>query len=282
MNSFHFSSSHYAIPQLPLQRQAPDRQTPWVLYQSSRLNTFLEQFSIPICYGFTGKPLSLGGSSLSAQERADNRSLLVKQMGLNTAIEMLVPNQVHSDIALVNQDAHNTECDAVIITESRLPAMIQVADCVPVLLLDPKARIGAVVHAGWRGTAASITLKTAVKMSALTGNQPDTFLAVMGPSAGGCCYEVSQEVHTALAKSLTTQDQQSLNAWSAPSRPEEMHYYVDLKRVNQAQLASLGLGNPKSSGWVDIIEACTLCLPEFLWSYRRGETGRQSLFLEFG
>ncbi|MBY0450818.1 MAG: polyphenol oxidase family protein [Cyanobacteria bacterium] len=281
------TSSHYAIPKLPPQRQTPDQQAPWVLYQSARLNAFLAQSALSLRYGFTGKPLSLGGSALSVEERTKNRLLLAQEAGLSVTIPVLAPEQIHSDIALLNQEALSTGCDAVIITEPGLPAIVQAADCVPVLLLDPKACVGAVIHAGWRGTAASITLKTALKLSALTGNPPETLLAVIGPSAGGCCYEVSHEVYNALSQSLATKEKQALPSWCLPSRPEESHclephYYVDLKRVNQAQLASLGLGTPKASGWIDIIEACTLCLPAFLWSHRRGETGRQVLYLEFG
>src|SRR5664280_1684057 len=72
-------------------------------------------------------------------------------------------------------------------------AMVLSADCLPVALSQPSAV--AMVHAGWRGLAAGV-LEESVRALRELGGAGAT-VAVLGPCAGVCCYEVGQEVHAA-------------------------------------------------------------------------------------
>ena len=238
--------------------------TPFVLYQSTLLNAYAER----VIHGFTGKPLTLGGAAFSPEEVQAARRAVCEHAGLDYE-RLVLPRQTHTDLALLNDLPCADEADAVILTQPGLPAMVQVADCVPVILYDPERHVGAVVHSGWKGTAQSITVKVARRLIEEHGARADRMVAVIGPSIGGCCYEVSQEVADAVGKTIPGQPVELYQTQGQNGKP-----LVDLKWVNCLQLEHLGVER------IEIIDACTQCLPETLWSYRRQESGRQVAFLQ--
>ena len=67
--------------------------------------------------------------------------------------------------------------------------VIQTADCQAVMLYDPRRRVAANVHVGWRGSAANIIGHTVARMVAGFGCRPTDMLAGIGPSLGPCCAE---------------------------------------------------------------------------------------------
>ena len=71
---------------------------------------------------------------------------------------------------------------------------VQVADCVPVLIADPKRKAVAAFHAGWRGTLKRIVERGVGRMRLRYGSRPEDLIAVIGPSIGPCCYSVGEEV----------------------------------------------------------------------------------------
>ena len=82
---------------------------------------------------------------------------------------------------------------------ARPVAIVQTADCVPILLADPKRRVVAAVHAGWRGTLARIVAKALGRMRSNSARLPEDVTAAIGPAIGRCCYEVGPEVAQAFA-----------------------------------------------------------------------------------
>jgi polyphenol oxidase len=110
----------------------------------------------------------------------------------------------------------------------------------------------AMVHAGWRGLAAGVLDEGVAALRDVGATGPVT--AAIGPGAGGCCYEVGDEVR------VTFEDV-----------PEAMlGRNVDLKAVATARLRAAGVEEVHDSG------LCTMCDPRF-FSHRRdqGTTGRQ-------
>jgi YfiH family protein len=85
-------------------------------------------------------------------------------------------------------------CDAAITDRPGLPLLATFADCYPVLLYDPVRSALALVHAGWRGTAAGIAGQAVEALSAQYGCRPSDLLAGIGPGICGGCYEVGEEV----------------------------------------------------------------------------------------
>lgn len=89
--------------------------------------------------------------------------------------------------ATMRGDAVLTDVPGVLLT-------IQTADCVPVLLLDPKRRAIGAFHAGWRGTLARIVERGVGSMKLLYGTDPGDIVAAVGPSIGPASYAVSEEM----------------------------------------------------------------------------------------
>jgi YfiH family protein len=75
----------------------------------------------------------------------------------------------------------------------RLLLGVTVADCVPVYLADPVRRLIALLHAGWRGTAAGI-LDHGVALLVSHGARVDDLVMHAGVGICGACYEVGPEV----------------------------------------------------------------------------------------
>jgi copper oxidase (laccase) domain-containing protein len=62
------------------------------------------------------------------------------------------------------------------------------------LIADTRTRAVAAVHAGWRGTAAEIVIRTLQRMRGEFGTDPKDVFAVIGPGIGACCYQVGEDV----------------------------------------------------------------------------------------
>lgn len=237
----------------------------FLLYQA----TLLQPYSKRLIHGFSGKPLSLGGTELSRSEIQENRQYLCQKMGLNLQ-NLIVPGQVHRDIIKTSDDTGFSETDAVILLKPDIPVFIQTADCTPVLLYDTQQHIGAVIHAGWRGTAQSISAQCAQRMISEFGSRPENMMAIIGPAITQDHYEVSEEVSQALAQTLPAKTDRAMwQSFNENQRPQ-----VDVKTVNRLQLKAIGITR------IETIEACTGRDKNALWSHRRGEAGRQVLFLQ--
>lgn len=78
-------------------------------------------------------------------------------------------------------DSAIPDCDALVTRESNVPLLILVADCAPILLVDPVQRACAVVHAGWRGALGGVTGKAVRAMNREFGSKPREVLAAIGP-----------------------------------------------------------------------------------------------------
>ena len=132
-------------------------------------------------------------------------------------------------------------------------AMVLTADCLPVALGCGNAV--AVVHAGWRGLAAGV-LEEGVRAVRELGGAGE-MVAVIGPGAGACCYEVGQEVHAAFGGVHRIESPPTLN--------------IDLKAIARERLLAAGVTDVRD------VDACTICDERF-FSYRRegGLAGRQA------
>ncbi len=126
--------------------------------------------------------------------------------------DLVFATQVHGDRAAVvapgdagrgarRQDDALAATDALV-TASETPVLATlVADCSPILLVDPAARVLATVHAGWRGTLGGVGAATVGAMVAL-GASPDRIQAVIGPTVSFARYEVGPEVVAAATEAL--------------------------------------------------------------------------------
>lgn len=142
------------------------------------------------------------------------------------------------------------QADGHLLVRRPMSAAVVVADCVPVFVVHPSGA-GALLHAGWRGTAAGI-LAAAIHRLAALDLAPADIRVHTGPAICGDCYEVGADV----AAQLTG---------SQPDGPVR----VDLRAILADQARALGVAAITSS------DACTRCGPHRFFSHRGGDRGRQ-------
>jgi hypothetical protein len=145
---------------------------------------------------------------------------------------------------------------------------VKTADCVPVLIGDPGAGAYAAVHAGWRGTAASVAARAAGKMSSIFGSDPSDLICAIGPAACGRDYEVGSEVIKEFARNFRGSE-----TYFSETRPG--HALVDLHLANRDQLAAAGVPSEN----ISVSSLCTMERTDLFFSYRMekklyGRTGR--------
>jgi hypothetical protein len=178
--------------------------------------------------------------------------------------------------------------DALLTDQAGILLSVRTADCLPVLLADPKRRAVAAVHAGWRGALARIVEKAVGEMRRVYGSEPQSLLAVLGPSIRVCCYEVGQEVEEAFQGRSPRADKFFRKRWEPPawhperrplsflngqpprdnsvSRPST---HLDLVAVAQDQLLAAGL----APHHVAAVNFCTACRTDLFYSYRQEGSG---------
>ena len=120
-------------------------------------------------------------------------------------------HQVHqSRVAVVTrQDTPRDELEGIDALVTRTEGCcigVRTADCVPVLLYDPVARVVAAVHSGWRGTVQRISLEAVGVMCQLGAHACDVE-AVIGPSISRQSFQVGEEVADAFARAAFPMDQ---------------------------------------------------------------------------
>jgi YfiH family protein len=225
--------------------------------------------------------LNLGFTDWDTRENVlENRRRFRSALGAND-LQLISLKQIHSDVIHHFNAVPRETCkgDASATNRPGLLLGVQTADCVPILLVDPKNRAVAAIHAGWRGTLARIAVKAIGQMQMQFKTKPADLLAAIGPSIGGCCYEVGTEVaiqfHCQFADApgwfdeFRTGDEpnpvQWLNRMPPGHQPPPKNILLDLKKANRAQLVAAGL-RPQL---IFVSNLCTACHPGFLFSYRR-------------
>lgn len=221
--------------------------------------------------------LNLGLNTLDQAFNVEgNRSILTRAFGLNQEALVSV-RQVHGNDILVidepNEDySHfsSVESDAIITNQPGVMIGICVADCVPILLCDPRNKVVAAVHAGWQGTAAKLVGKTVAGMGSLFGSDPKELQVAIGPSIGKCCYEVDAPVKQAFLQSGMPWD-------SFAEAQGEGKWRLDMAAANRDLLLSAGV----PAAGIQVSDMCVCCRKDLFFSYRRdsGDTGRQMGFI---
>jgi YfiH family protein len=116
-------------------------------------------------------------------------------MGIATT-DLLRVRQVHGAVCVVGTrgTSPRTEADIIIANDPAVALAVQTADCIPLLIADPRTGAVAAAHAGWRGLAARVPEATVTALGRGYGSQPSDLIAAIGPSIGACCYEVGRDV----------------------------------------------------------------------------------------
>ncbi len=171
---------------------------------------------------------------------------------------LILANQVHeAGVKWVDANTKSPvpKTDALITKERGLWLGIETADCVPILIFDPKKKIIAAIHAGWRSTVYRIVPETIEKMKSFT----DTLVVGIGPAICGQCFEVGEEVAKHFSEDV--KEQISDDKWQ-----------VNLWEANKMQLLEMGVLEHN----IEILDLCTHENKDSLYSYRRGDRDKRN------
>jgi YfiH family protein len=218
--------------------------------------------------GVSPEPFGMNLSSHVGDEQANvdsNRRIFFEAIGVPHETKAVYQSQIHSgNMSVVNGDEGIVkDSDALITREINVLLGVTVADCTPILLYEPKSKIIAAVHAGWRGTEQMIALAAVRRMIAL-GALTENMFAFIGASASGEKYEVGLEVATLFEEKHLVQ-------------LADGKFLLDVKAANLDQLLFAGIP-------LDHIEISPLCTisDERLHSFRRDgkRSGRMLAIIE--
>lgn len=214
--------------------------------------------------------LNLGtGRGDDPQHVEENYRRIAGALGVDPA-RTARTHQVHGDrIRIVDERGPfgicGEDCDALITDVPGVLLCVYTADCTPILILDPRRKAAAAVHAGWRGTVLQLAAKTVRQMTETYGSRPSDLVAAIGPSIAKCCFETHRDVPDAVLAAYGPEAKDMIFPAAAPGK-----YRVDLKRLNALSLQRAGV----PAGRIEIDGACTACEPEKYWSHRVHGTAR--------
>lgn len=210
-----------------------------------------------------------------------NYEIMSDALGINPK-SLVLSKQTHTDnIRVITKkdcgmgvykDFEYTDVDALITAEPNVTLVTHSADCCLLGFYDPKKRVIASAHAGWRGTVAEIGKKTVQKMQNEFGCDPADIIVCLAPSIGKCCYEVDDPVYNEFCKL------EYLKLDDIFFNKPNGKYMLDLWEANRQILLKGGI-LPEN---IDITDLCTNCHSDMFHSHRAtaGKRGVNALFIQ--
>jgi polyphenol oxidase len=184
-------------------------------------------------------------------------------------------NQVHGNV--VHAATRDTATlrppgDGLVTAEAGVMLGIFSADCVPILMVDPKKKVAGAFHAGWRGVLADIASVGVRAMEKLGARAADIRVAT-GPSIGQCCFEVDGQLADSFGREIA-----GASNHVRAGRPGKA--FIDLRAVVRDQLERVGL----DASNILSVGPCTRCASDKFFSRRAAAgsiTGLQMSFVGF-
>ena len=175
--------------------------------------------------------------------------------------------QVHSNRVIHTMDSRKLDqphqkADAIITNKQNVTLMMLFADCVPVMMYDPKKKVAALAHAGWQGTVNGVVSETVKSMQEKYACKPENIIACIGPSICVDHYEIGKDVAEEVERSFGSSEQVLIK------KNGKMH--LDLQNANRIILQKHGVKKIQNSN------ICTACNVSDWYSHRaeKGKTGR--------
>jgi polyphenol oxidase len=176
-------------------------------------------------------------------------------------------HQIHSSTVVDAESRSGClgEGDALVTSTPGVLVAVKTADCIPILMVDSRARAVAAVHAGWRGTAKNIAAQAIAEMEKKFSSRVENLHAAIGPGIGKCCYEVGPEVAA------------QFRHYDFSLRNFTHTAHVDLAASNRWQIEACGVKPDR----IYVAGLCTMCNGEF-HSYRRDKEQAGRMFSVVG
>jgi YfiH family protein len=197
-------------------------------------------------------------------------SKLKAKMGLK---DLIFLHQTHSERGsivtpdfLAKNRPFKTEGDYLVTGIMQVGIGVMTADCLPIVFFDTIHHAIAVIHAGWRGSVLGVAIKALETMQEAYGTKPEDVAVFFGPSALGCCYEVSADFGNHL-EGLSQPDKAQVLV------ERDSKFFFDNSLFNQLQLQAAGIRKEAINAEYNL---CTMCDSAF-YSHRRDReaAGRQ-------
>lgn len=199
------------------------------------------------------------GSEDTPARVAENRARMAAAVGVDPR-RFLTAYQIHSPQVVVAETPWPSDArpraDGIVTRMPGLAIGVSTADCGPVLLADPQARVIGAAHAGWRGALSGIVEATVAAMERL-GAARERIRAALGPMIRQPNYEVGSD----LMDRFTADDPES--GWFFVPAQRQGHALFDLGGYIAARLRRAGVTQ------IEDVGLCTYAEPGRFYSYRR-------------
>jgi len=252
---------------------------------------------------YGGRSLNLGFTKHDSHRAVErNREAFLKQLDATVkghTSPLVTTRQIHSDLIHCVDDQRDVQRnnegnlrlvgDGLITRTRGILLAVLTADCLPIIVVDPRQRAVGVFHAGWRGTVKRIIEKGIGEMRRCFGSRPLDIRAAIGPGIHSCCYEVGPEVREQFESQFgygselfhEVKDSDPVRekypllflTARAPGHSDlPRKIFLDLVEANRRQLLAAGV----PAGNIFASPLCTSCRTDLLFSHRaeKGITGR--------
>lgn len=194
---------------------------------------------------------------------AENLTRLARSFGVESSA-LITARQVHG-VTVLEAAGQGVlgDADAVLTSTRGLLVGVRTADCLPILVEDPRSGTVAAVHAGWRGVIGEIVVRTIERLEEKGASRSELRFA-LGPAIQACCFEVDGD--------LPEKFSSAFGEGVVRPQPGKARVHLDLSWAVARSLERAGV----PSSHVDVLPHCTRCDQRF-FSHRRdqGVTGRQ-------
>jgi YfiH family protein len=217
---------------------------------------------------FTTRQWTLG--SAASSDDPDGWEEVVTAIGVDRA-QLARVHQVHGADVHVRRagsgqsgpgGSRRPDADIIVSDDPALALAIQTADCVPLLMADPRSGAIAAAHVGWRGLAAAVPRVAVEALHREFGSDPGDLIVAAGPSISASRYEVGLDVRERFAAGGFRDV--DLARWFRPAeRPD--HWYFDGWQATRDELFAAGLRPHR----LHAADMCTASWPDVFCSYRR-------------
>lgn len=222
--------------------------------------------------------LNLGYSRGDVKERVTENFKRICQANGMDYKKMVFGKQIH-DTKIKTVTKEDCGCGAVF--ESKIsgfdgyitnePEVVLVtfhADCVPLFFVDPIRKVIGLSHSGWRGTVKKIAMETVKEMQKAFNCNPQHMIAAIGPSIGGCCFQVDQPVVNEFLNEMPFVGQ-----YIHCDENEKGKFKIDLWGINRELMMKAGIPSEN----IQVTDYCTMCHDDLFYSHRKMGEERGSL-----
>ena len=201
-------------------------------------------------------PSVLKDGACIPREKMEGTSLLPSSLfPLPSKAEALVNTNDICVAFMSNLDSLSTAHISAISNVRRQILGIYTADCLPILLFEPKKEVIGAIHAGYKGLGQGVVYNTIEQLVVNFGCSPSDVLVGLGPFIHACCYEIREDLLVALEKL----------DWLPYVKKNSDRLFLDLNEIVQFQLRDCGI----LSSQIESLGLCNSCRSDLFFSARK-------------